>query len=170
MEALRSISLIACFVGIAISMLDIMNYSQKLKKQITLVFSMVFLISILSPIVKGDVSFEIPTIEDIENSEEYLSVMETYNKNLAETFKAGIESNLKEKLAVNNIEVKEVSLDIEVDKENVISIANVNVTLPNKNKSNKDKAFKIVKNQIGDTPVEINFMEDSDEKSSTEMD
>ncbi len=166
MEKLRSLTFIACYLGIAISMLDIITPCDKLKKQIRFIFSMVFIIAIATPLLDGGIDFEVPTIEKIENSEEYIAVTNTYNQSLANSFKQNIENNLKEKLKVNRINPKEILLVVNIDEDNCISISEVNLVLLVQDKSNREKAVNIIKNEIGDLPVNITFSEDDNEQQN----
>ena len=52
-NVIRNVTIIAGYIGIAISILDFFTPSEKLRKQIKLIFSLVFLIAIASPILKG---------------------------------------------------------------------------------------------------------------------
>ena len=121
---------------------------------------MVFIIAIATPLLDGGIDFEVPTIEKIENSEEYIAVTNTYNQSLANSFKQNIENNLKEKLKVNSINPKEILLVVNIDEDNCISISEVNLVLLVQDKSNREKAVNIIKNEIGDLPVNITFSED----------
>lgn len=166
MGALRSITLIACFLGIAISMFDIVTPSEKLKKQIRFIFSLVFIIAIITPILNGNVNFEIPTVEKIENSEEYIAVTKAYNESLANIFKTNIEKNLKEKLSVNNINAKNVSLIVNIDEKDSISISEADVVLAVSQMDLEDKAISVVQNEIGNTKVKVSYSEVKDEQKN----
>lgn len=166
METIRYIIMIACFVGIAISMLDIITPEDKLKKQIRLIFSLVFIITIMSPIVKGKVKFETPDLENIKNSDAYLGVTNTYNNALADYFAVNIENNINEKLKVNDIYTKQVDLVTKTDDQQRIDISEVKVSLENNQRNLEKKATEIIINEIGDVPVKYTYSEVKDEQSN----
>jgi len=161
METLRNVTFIACYLGIAISILDIMTPSDKLKKQVRLIFSLVFIVAIATPIIKGEVSFEIPTIEPIEQSEEYLAVANTFNESLASNFKKNIELALQQKLEINKINAKEISAIINIEENNCISISEVDIVLAVQDENMKDEITKIVQNEIGNITVKVNVAEEN---------
>jgi len=163
MNLIRNITFIACYLGIAISILDIMTPSEKLKKQVRLIFSLVFLIAIATPILKGDIKLDIPTIEPIEQSDEYLAVENTFNESLATNFKNNIEQVLKQKLDISKINTKEISAIINKDDNNCISISEVKIVLAVQDESFNKKITEIIQNEIGNVPVTIKSAEVNDE-------
>ena len=163
MNTLRNVTFIACYLGIAISMLDIITPSEKLKKQVRFIFSMVLIIAIATPLLKGDIKFDIPTIESIENSEEYLAVTKTYTESLANNFKVSIEKNLKEKLEINDISAQEVSLIVNIDEDDCISITEADVVLAVSETNLEAKTISVVQNEIGNTKVKISYAEGNNE-------
>ncbi len=166
MDTLKAITLIACFLGIAISMLDIITPSEKLKKQIRFIFSLVFIIAITSSILNSEIDFDIPSSKDIEQSEQYQAVMKTYTQNLADNFKTNIEKNLEEKLRINNIGAKKVSLKVDIDDNECISITGADVVLTKTDKNVSSKVKTVIQNEIGSTQVNITYTEDNDEQSN----
>lgn len=157
MNAVRSITAIACFVGIAISMLDIIRPSERLKKQVRFIFSLVFLIAVLSGILKNNIKLDIKTQDDIRNSEEYIAVSKTYTQCLADNFRKSIEKNLTEKLEINNINVKDVSLKVDISENDEISIKGADIVLPDNSRSIEDKVRTIIQNEIGRTQIDVHY-------------
>ena len=160
METLRNIVIIATFLGIAISMLDIISSGEKLKKQMRFIFSLVFMIAIISSILNSKVEFNIPTVKDIEESEEYLAVSKTYTQFLADSFKTNIEKNIKLKLEVNKINAKQVSLIVDISDEDEISVNGADLILSSSEYSKKEQAIAVVQNEIGSTNVNVSFAEE----------
>lgn len=151
MDTIKGITFMACFLGIAISMLDIVTPSDKLRKQVRFIFSLVFVIAITTAILNSKVDFKIPSSEDIENTEEYKNVMKTYTECLANNFKSNIEKNLNEKLKINNIEAQQVSLNINIDENDSISILGADVILNDSQKNVESKVISVIQNEIGET-------------------
>lgn len=166
MSTLKAITFIACFLGIAISMLDIITPSEKLRKQIRFIFSLVFIIAITSSILNSEIDFDIPSSKDIEQSEQYQSVMKTYTQSLANNFKTNIEKNLQEKLKINNIGAEKVSLNVDIDENDCISIIGADVVLTKSEKDEYSKVISVIQNEIGSTKVNITYAEDNNEESN----
>ncbi len=160
MNTLSSITIIASFLGIAISMLDIVASGERLQKQVRFIFSLVFIIAVTSSIINSDIDFNIPSIQDIEQSEEYLAVTNTYTQCLADNFKLNIEKNIKQKLEINDIQAKQVSLIVDIDDEDKINVNGANIVLPYSESDSKQKAIYVVQNEIGNSDVNITFTED----------
>lgn len=161
MDTIRNVVFIACFLGIGISMLDIMTPSDKLKKQVRFIFSLVFIIAIATPILKGDINLNVPTIAKVEESDEYQKVISTFNENLKANFKKNIENELLQKLEINNINAKEISANINIDESTCININEVNIVLAVKDSDSSEKVKQIVQNEIGNVPVNTTVEEDN---------
>lgn len=160
MNTIRNITLIACYLGIAISILDIMSPSEKLKKQLRFIFALVFIIAIATPILNGRINLEIPAFEPIEESDEYLAVQKTFSENVTEKFRSNIEQVIRQKLEAAEIIPKEISVNVNIDENNCISISEVKIVLAVQDNIISTKAGKIVKNEIGNVPVNIKAAEE----------
>ena len=81
--------------------------------------------------------------------------MKTYTECLANNFKSNIEKNLNEKLKINNIEAQQVSLNINIDENDSISILGADVILNDSQKNVESKVISVIQNEIGETKVNI---------------
>ena len=129
METFRMISATSCFLGIVITIFNKMYPSEKFEKQMKTIFSLVFLISILTPILNG--SFNLPDItETVEASNAYFQEISI---NADEYFIRSIEKNisirLEAELNSKNIFPVEVQTSVNISDNNSISINEVNVTV-----------------------------------------
>ena len=161
METFRNITFIACFISIAISMFDIITPEGKFKKQIRLIFSLVFIVAIINPILNGHIDFSIADKIDIKETNEYLMVNQTFYDSLADNYSDNIEQLLNQKLLINEIKADEISVNVNINEDNCIDINEVKIVLAVKYKNKTDEVTEIIKNEIGNYPVKITFMEES---------
>lgn len=160
MNLIRNVTIIACYIGIAISILDFLTPSEKLRKQIKLIFSLVFLIAIASPILKGNISLELPAIQPVHESDEYMEVENTFNESLEFYFKKNIKQALTQKLEVNGLSPKEISVIVNKDENNCISISEVKIVLAVQDEKLIQKAREIIQNELGNVAVDVSEMEE----------
>lgn len=161
METFRNITFIACFISIAMSMLDMITPEGKFKKQVRLIFALVFIIAIVNPILHGHFNFKLDDIVDIKETSEYLMVTDTFYNSLAENYSDNIEQVLNQKLLINEIKANEISVNVNISEDNCIDINEVKIVLAVRLKDKADKTKEIVKNEIGNYPIKITFTEEA---------
>ncbi len=160
MEAFRGIVLIACLSSIAISMFDIITPEGKFKKQVRLIFSLVFLITIITPIMKNEIELDFDDFTSIQATAEFAMVQDTFNQSLADGFCENLENSLKYRLSINEINAKEISVIININNNDCIDIIEVKIVLAVQDKNKSDKVKSLIKQEIGEYPVTISFSED----------
>ena len=72
----------ACFIGIAISIADMIKPSEKFNKQIRMIFSLAFVLSILTPIVSSGFNFSISQDTMSTNGSQYSEMDATVDNQL----------------------------------------------------------------------------------------
>ena len=129
METFRMITVTSCFLGIVITIFSRMYPSEKFEKQMKTIFSLIFLISILTPILNRN--FKFPDItETVESSNAYFQEISV---NADEYFIRSIEKNisirLEAELNSKKIFPVEIQTSVNISDNNSISINEVNVTV-----------------------------------------
>jgi len=129
MEIFRMISATACFLGIVITVFSRMYPSEKFEKQMKTIFSLIFLISILTPILNGNL--QLPDIsETVAASSAYYQEISV---NADEYFIRSVENNisirLEAELNSKNIFPLEIQTSVNISDNNSISINEVNVSV-----------------------------------------
>lgn len=129
METFRMISATACFLGIIITIFSRMYPSEKFEKQMKTIFSLIFLISILTPILNG--RLQLPDIsETVVASNAYYHEISV---NTDEYFISSVEKNisirLEAELNSENIFPLEIQTSVNISDNNSISINEVNVLM-----------------------------------------
>lgn len=129
MESFSMISATACFLGIVITVLSKMYPSDKFEKQMKTIFSLVFMISILTPVLNGNLQ-----LPDISQTVAASSVYyQEISVNADEFFIKSVENNISARLeaALNseNIFSVEIQTSVNISDSSSISINEVNVTV-----------------------------------------
>lgn len=133
MEAFRMVSAAACFLGIVITIFSSLYPSDKFAKQMKMIFSLIFVISIMKPLLSG--KFDFPIIsEAVAASADYYSSL---NDNTYDYFIRSVESNISHSLetALNekNIYPKEIETSVNISDSGSISINEVRLVLEDMN-------------------------------------
>lgn len=158
METFRAISLTACFLGIVITLFSTLYPSQKFAKQMKIIFSLIFLLSIIKPVVNGKLDF--PDIgEAVSASTDYYREI---SDNTDEYFILAIESNisttLTAELQAQNIYPEEIQTSINISENNSISISEVRIVLNDMTYSDEAKRC-IIENTSEDVTVVVQMKE-----------
>ncbi|MEG0615343.1 MAG: stage III sporulation protein AF [Oscillospiraceae bacterium] len=147
MDFIKKIVLISSLLAIGISILDMLYPNKKFTKQLRIVFSLIFIIGIFSPLVAGNVEFSFPTALEIKETPEY-SVMQTnVEKQLNKKIEENISLALTKKLEANGIAVKNIFVNINIAQDNSISINEVNII--SENDFDAEKAIALIKSEVG---------------------
>lgn len=144
MDAVGKIVMTACLLSVGISVLEMLYPNGKFHKQLKLLFSMVFIISLAGPVLSE--SFEFPTLDfsqpveysdlQMRSEEEFISLTE---ENIAKTLSARLESQ--------NVLVKEISVKINISDDRSISISEVKIICSEN--GGIEKARLIAENEVG---------------------
>ncbi len=145
MGTIQQIALSICLVSVAISLLDSLSPEGRFKKQIRLILSLIFLLSILNPVMEGE--FSDFNIEDLMSSNEYIEANALYYENLEENFAINIESSLKIQLEQENIFPKKISPIVNISEDNSIDINRIEFILSSEDEENIDVIKEIVVNE-----------------------
>ena len=129
MQAFRLMAGTACFLGIVITMFSSLYPSEKFAKQMKIIFSLIFIISVIKPIAQG--KFDFPELsETITASADYYSSL---NDNAYDYFIRSVESNisfsLENELNGKNIYPLEIQTSVNISDSGSISINEVKLVL-----------------------------------------
>lgn len=129
MQTFRLIAMTACFLGIVITIFNSLYPSEKFSKQVKMIFSLIFILSIVKPIAAGKLT--LPEIgETVYASSDYYSSL---NDNTYDYFIRSVENNisasLETKLHEKNIYPEEIQTSINISDNSSISINEVIITL-----------------------------------------
>lgn len=153
METFRLIALTACFLGIIITIFNSLYPSEKFGKQIKIMFSVIFILSLVKPIASGKFTF--PALsETVSASSDYYESLscEAYDYFIA-SVESSINASLKAKLHEIDIYPEEIETSINISDDSSISIIEVKITL--KDMTESFSAKKCVAEAAGDSAAVI---------------
>lgn len=133
----------ACVLGIIFSVINNMTPSEKFARQMNIIFSLILILVIVSPFVKGDIGLEIPDIsENIPEDHSYI-----YSDRTSRLISANISDNLGQALAEEGIFPLKISVDINNSSDGSISIIGAEIILPEG--SDSEGAAKLAAEALG---------------------
>ncbi|NLK70624.1 MAG: hypothetical protein GX286_04205 [Clostridiales bacterium] len=127
----------SCFVGIAISIADMMKPSEKFNKQIRMIFSLTFILSVLTPIVTNGINFSISEEIISANGVQYSEMNTTVDNQLKLITEKNIEDSLRLKLVELGIKCNKINVSINIDENSGISINKIEINSDDNEKSKK---------------------------------
>lgn len=153
METFRMISATACFLGITLSVFGRMYPSEKFGKQMKTIISLIFLISVLKPVVKGEL--QLPDISETvtASSSYYQSISENTDEYFISAMENNISARLKTTLSENNYFSEEIHTNINISDDNSIFISEVIVLVQNDDCS--DEIKKCITENVGENATVI---------------
>lgn len=127
MEKIKNIVLCICLLAVAISVLDVISPGKRLKKQLSFLFSLVFIIAIFTPFVNGEISFEIPSVSELEEIEAYEEISDTVNELAEREITYSLTTVLSDALIQNGISADKIYFDINIEDNDSISISSAEI-------------------------------------------
>lgn len=129
MEKFRLIALTACLLGIIITIFNSLYPSEKFTKQVKMIFSLIFILSLAKPAAAGD--FSLPEIGETvsASSDYYRSLSDNTYEYFIRSVENNISASLESKLREINIYPEEIETSINISDNGSISINEVKITL-----------------------------------------
>lgn len=141
MESFRTISLTACFLGIVITIFNSLYPSEKFAKQVKVIFSLIFILSIIKPIAAGKL---IQTDYAVSASaERYEALGDSAYSYFLSSVENNISASLEAKLRGKNIYPEEIETSINISDNGSITINEVKITL--KDTAERSEAERCIK-------------------------
>lgn len=147
MEDIQKIILISCVLAIGISVADMLCPGKKYEKQMKLIFSLIFLTGLVTPIISGDVHFSTIVSLSLHESSEYSNIENSVYEIYCSNIKRNIENNLINVLSIKQIKLKEIDVNINIKSDKSIFINEV--TIIPENIEDKVAIEDTVRNEVG---------------------
>ncbi|MBP1565007.1 MAG: stage III sporulation protein AF [Oscillospiraceae bacterium] len=144
MEILEKMTCAGCFIGIAVSAADMIKPDDKFSAHIKMMFSVMFMMAFLSPVVKGDISETIKNSIHTNSDISYTSLSEAAENEMSRFIEDNIENSLSELMNTAEISFDEISVKININDDNSIDISEIYLDA-----DDFDKAQKLIKKEIG---------------------
>lgn len=154
MSSFRLVILTAGFISVVMSMFEAVYPSEKHSNQIKLIFSLIFILCAISPIVKGDA--DLSEIADV--MQDTSQSLELSDEKTMECFKNSVERNIssriKQYLCENEIVCSEIKTSINISGSGSISINEIEIAADNT--AQEGEIIALVKEYTGeDIPVKV---------------
>ena len=148
MAAFRMISLTACFLGIVITIFSRLYPSERFEKQMKTIFSLIFVLSIVTPIAQD--KLDLPDISKTitASSDYYQSIRENTDEYFIRALESNISANLKAKLNEAEFYPLEIQTNVNISEDNSISINEVRLIMQSSEYS--DAIKKLIAAYIGE--------------------
>jgi len=143
----------ACFLGIIFSALSGIAPDEKFSKQINIIFSLVTVLIVITPFIGADISLDEFSFDESVSSD----YEEIYSEELDKAVQSELCASLERLLSENGIAAVKISADVNNFSDGSISITKVTVSIPDK--SQRDKAEKLLREALGnetETEVTVN--------------
>lgn len=129
MDTFRLISFTACFLGIVITIFDVLYPSDKYKKQIKMIFSLIFVLTLAKPI--SLLEFNLPMIEETVtvNTQHFSELSSNTDAYFIQSIENNISNVLKTKLNEIEVSTQQIETSINILENNSICITEVKITL-----------------------------------------
>lgn len=124
METMRTIVLVTCVISLLSGVLDALRPNAKFDRQMRLLLSAVFLLAILTPLVKGTSAMHVDWNSDVKISEDLTETMAVQTEACVVE---NLESTLKELLRNGGVTDAEVEVGMHITEDNCIEIEHVTV-------------------------------------------
>ncbi|MDR0974601.1 MAG: stage III sporulation protein AF [Ruminococcus sp.] len=147
MEGFRLAAGVACFMGIVIALVDALSPSEKFRKQLKVMFAVIFMLAVITPIADGSIDFSEESIEAYADTD-YLEASRNAGETYLETsIGRNISRNIDEVLKGEDITAEKIETSINILENGSIDITVINLTI---NPTNAERAAEIIGEAIDD--------------------
>lgn len=158
MAAFKELVTTLCLAGIGLAIYKMMVPSGTYEKQIRVLVSLVFILGVISPFARGEISIPVSANNELIESIEYARIEEQANSYLKSHFTTNLESALIKVLEEKGIAVDKISVNVDISEEYSISINEVRVLISNNADTGAVKAA-IIKEVGEDTEIQVDILE-----------
>lgn len=156
MESFRLISITACFLGIVITIFNSLYPSEKFAKQVKVIFSLIFILSIIKPFAAGKTALPETEYAVSASAERYEALGDSAYGYFVSSVESNISASLAAKLREKNIYPEEIETSINISDNGSISINEVKITL--KDITQRSEAERCIK-EAADSGVTVTVKE-----------
>jgi hypothetical protein len=129
MEGFRLAAGVACFIGIVIALVDALAPSDKFKKQLKVMFAVIFMLAVITPIADGSIDFSGDTVAAYAASD-YLEASKVAGESyLTNSIGRNISRNIDEILMAENIYAQKIETSINILENGSIDITVIDLTV-----------------------------------------
>lgn len=153
MEMLKKVTLIGCLLGIAFSMVELAAPSEKMKKQIKIVTSVVLLISVMTPFLKDGLVISVSAPPDFSTDRNAIQMEEQVQQAYSSEINNSLERRAQAALQENGITVDNLCIVTETDEYNFLKVKEITMSVDR----NSQAAAKEVLTALFGNDIEVGF-------------
>lgn len=143
MEEIGNAVKTVCIVSGAICIIECMVSGTRFRNQIKLILSLIFVIVLISPIIRGNFDTDIIDIESYFNID-YSESEDKYIEELKKQTEANISEVLMEQIRASGIKCEEIKVSVNISEANSISINSITVSA-----DNYEDAAEVIRSSLG---------------------
>lgn len=153
MEMLKKVTLIGCLLGIAFSMVELAAPSEKMKKQIKIVTSVVLLISVMTPFLKDGLVISVSAPPDFSTDRNAIQMEEQVQQAYSSEINNSLERRAQAALQENGITVDNLCIVTETDEYNFLKVKEITMSV---DRNSQAAAIEVLTALFG-SDIEVGF-------------
>ncbi len=122
MDLMRKIIITSCILSVVITAVDCIKPSEKFSSQLKSIFSLIFIIGIVTAGIKTGIDFELPEYESKEYDEGYAELQKTADEAMKKEMEYRIGSSIEKLLSEKNISFEKVYVNVNINDDGGIDI------------------------------------------------
>lgn len=135
MDILRQMTLSGCFIGIVLCAADVLAPDQSLSKQVKTIFSLIFILVFISPLIKNDLSQAKDDIINASSDVSYDEMEQAVESDIKKYTEKNLQKSLGKLLDNKKILYDKISVSVNIDNNSGININKVYISSVSFNKA-----------------------------------
>ena len=125
MEFIKNVIVTICILSIIITVTGNLKINEKYKRQMNMIFSLVFSAGVLATAIKNGIDFEMPDLNEDTYYENYSEIEENAEKYMINEIQSRTDKIICDLLNKNSISYKTISTEINISEDGSILINNI---------------------------------------------
>ncbi|MCM1023394.1 MAG: stage III sporulation protein AF [Prevotella sp.] len=168
METFRAVSVTACFLSIVIAIFGSLYPSEKFAGQLKMIFSLIFILSLIKPVLNGKLNLPEITETAAASTSDYEALRSGADEYFIRSAEKNIGAVLEASLHEIGIYPEEIETSINISENYSISINEVKIVLKTENAGSAEAAKSRVSEQAGDSAAVAVVFADNGEETGKE--
>ena len=122
MDFMRKIILTSCILSVVITIAECVKPGEKFSRQLKTIFSLIFIIGIVTAGIKTGIDFELPDYDETQYSNNYSDIEKKADDIVKSEIEDNISQNIENLLKKNNISYEKIYTYININEDRSIDI------------------------------------------------
>lgn len=122
MDFMRKIIITSCILSVVITIAECVKPGEKFSRQLKTIFSLIFIIGIVTAGIKTGIDFELPDYNDIEDKNNYNDIEKKADDIVKIEIEANLSNNIENLLKEKNISYEKIYTHININEDRSIDI------------------------------------------------